>query len=540
MKPHKMTVGEALVDLLEQAGVEIVFGIPGVHTIELYRGLARSKIRHITPRHEQGAAFMADGYARVSGKPGVCLLITGPGLSNAITAMAQARASSVPMLVITGVNSTATLGKGMGHLHELPDQAALAKTVAIWSRTLRQPHQLSRLLSQAFRAMSQGRPGPVHLEIPVDVMKAKISPQQFVASLKPAPGPSLPEVKRAAEKCRKSKLPLIVCGGGAVNCAASIMELAQRLGAPVVSTINARGIMAGHPLNLPASPSLACVRKLMRRADFVLAIGTELGPTDFDMFDKGDFVLPENLVRVDIDSAQLKRHPATSLPIKADAGKFLRALLLQLSDMPEKPSAKAAQRTKAALIAALNEIGPEYRFHFELLKRIWEVLPEAALVGDSTQPVYAGNLVVEAPRPGAWFNSSNGFGTLGYAAPAAIGASLANPARPIVCLTGDGGLQFTLAELGSASDCNANLAFVVWNNNGYGEIENAMLAANIKPVGVTPSAPDFVAVAKAFGLPALRVKTVSEMEAALQTLARPCLIEYEASTKSQRPQFSSR
>ena len=136
MTTDTLTVGEALVKMLEQAGVDTVFGIPGVHTIELYRGLAASSIRHITPRHEQGAGFMADGYARTSGKPGVCFVITGPGLTNTLTAMAQARADSIPMLVISGVNATATLGQGRGHLHELPDQAALAATVALWSHSL--------------------------------------------------------------------------------------------------------------------------------------------------------------------------------------------------------------------------------------------------------------------------------------------------------------------------------------------------------------------------------------------------------------------
>ena len=140
---HNKTVGETVVDLLEQQGVDIVFGIPGVHTIELYRGLAASNIRHITPRHEQGAAFMADGYARASGKPGVCLLISGPGLTNALTAMAQARADRIPMLVITAVNALDSLGKELGHLHELPDQAGLAARAALRSESITDPGQLS-------------------------------------------------------------------------------------------------------------------------------------------------------------------------------------------------------------------------------------------------------------------------------------------------------------------------------------------------------------------------------------------------------------
>ncbi|MEM8732462.1 MAG: thiamine pyrophosphate-binding protein, partial [Pseudomonadota bacterium] len=163
------TVGEALVAGLKARGVELVFGIPGVHTVELYRGLAASGIRHITPRHEQGAGFMADGYARVSGKPGVAFVITGPGLTNTLTPMAQARADSVPMLVVSGVNASASLGQGLGHLHELPDQHALAAQVALVSEHVAQADDLHSALERAFLPFSAGRPGPTQVQIPLDI-----------------------------------------------------------------------------------------------------------------------------------------------------------------------------------------------------------------------------------------------------------------------------------------------------------------------------------------------------------------------------------
>ena len=175
MSDERVTVGEGLIRRLERRGIDTVFGIPGVHTIELYRALATSGIRHVTPRHEQGAVFMADGYARTSGRPGVCLVITGPGLTNALTGMAQARADRVPVLVVSGVNRRETLGRGEGHLHELPDQGALAGTVALSTRTLLDPDDLDGALDEAFAIMAGPRPGPVHLEIPVDVMGARVS-----------------------------------------------------------------------------------------------------------------------------------------------------------------------------------------------------------------------------------------------------------------------------------------------------------------------------------------------------------------------------
>ena len=524
MGTPEMTVGEALIVLLERAGVDTVFGIPGVHTIELYRGLGNSRIRHITPRHEQGAGFMADGYARATGRPGVCLLITGPGFTNAITAMAQARADSIPMLVITGVNRRDSLGKGLGHLHELPDQAAMARTIALSTQTLTEPERLGEALAEAWRAMTGARPGPVHLEIPTDVMGARIALPDFALPAPPRPAPPPAQIEALAARLEQAQRPLILAGGGTRDAAAELREFAEALDAPLVSTVNARGAMAGHALDVPASPDLPAIRQAVAEADLVLAIGTELGPTDYDSYGRGPHDFGDRLVRVDIDAAQLARGPAPSLAIAADAGAFLAAMAgLQARERD------GAARAAALREAAMEEIGPRYRALVSLVQRIWEVLPEASIVGDSTQLIYAANLYVEPPGPGLWFNSSCGFGTLGYAAPAAIGAALGRPG-PVVCLIGDGGMQFTLAELGSAEDCAADVVFLVWNNAGYQEIEHWMNEANVPPVGVTPSAPDFVQVAAAYGLPARRVSDGGGMAAALAELPRPCVIEFVEET----------
>ena len=525
-RDRSATVGQALVSMLEQAGVDTVFGIPGVHTIELYRGLADSSIRHITPRHEQGAGFMADGYARVTGRPGVCFVITGPGLTNTLTAMAQARADSIPMLVISGVNATPTLGKGRGHLHELPDQAGLAGTVALWSRTVTNPAELGETLAQAFSVMTSGRPGPVHIEIPLDVMKLPAGEQVFAMPGPVRPRPTPADLARCMKLCKEAQNPVILIGGGAAGHTATVREFAQTLDAPVVSTTNARGVMAGDALDIPASPSLACVRDLLMRSDLVLALGTELGPTDCDMYENGGFALPETLIRVDIDAAQLSRGAAPALAIRADLGLFARDMLDNVGAWERKPGGAGAEGARRLRELALSEIGTEYSQHIDLVQQIWQALPGATIVGDSTQLVYAGNMYVEAPRETAWFNSATGFGTLGYAAPAAIGAALGRPGHPAVSLLGDGGLQFTLAELGSARDCKADVAFLVWNNSGYLEIETAMVSADITPIGVTPSAPDFSVIATAYGLPSRRVTSRDDLISALKNLPRPCLIEY--------------
>jgi acetolactate synthase-1/2/3 large subunit len=511
------TLGEALIALLEAHGVDTVFGIPGVHTVELYRGLARSKIRHVTPRHEQGAGFMADGYARLSGKPGVAFVITGPGLTNTITAMAQARADSVPMLVISGVNATATLGKGLGYLHELPDQRGMMEKVALSSTRIVEPAELPGALAHAFALFSSARPGPVHIEIPIDVMARPaegITPSSRTAA---PPMPDKAAVSEAARLAKTSKRPLILAGGGARRAQAALRVLAEKLDAPVIQTANARGLMRGHALAVPASPSLKAVRGLMAEADFVIAAGTEFGPTDYDMYGDGGFVLPAGLVRIDIDAAQLARRPAT-VSIQADCGAGLEALLAKLDDSvaADPLSASAAHRAAAARAAAWAEIGPAMQAQVKVVEAIRDTLPGAIVVGDSTQPVYAANLYYDHDRPGGWFNAATGFGALGYGPPAAIGAALAAPNAPVVCLTGDGGFQFTLAEIGAASDAGANVIFVVWNNRGYREIETSMRDVGVEPVGVSPAPPDFVRIAEAYGIGAERLARAEDLPDALR------------------------
>ncbi|APH74648.1 5-guanidino-2-oxopentanoate decarboxylase [Aquibium oceanicum] len=522
------TVGEMLVGLLEARGVEIVFGIPGVHTIELYRGLAASRIRHVTPRHEQAAGFMADGYARATGKPGVAFLITGPGLTNAVTAMAQARADSVPVLAISGVNARATLGKGLGHLHELPDQRALMRSFCLSSERIEAPEDLAPAIDRAFALFSSGRPGPVHIEIPTDVMSLPCSEDGAVADSGGAVLPDPDAIDRAAKVLAKAKRPAILIGGGAKGAADLVARIAQRLDAPVVATANARGIMHAQPLLVPASPSLKAVRALLADSDAVLAVGTEFGPTDYDMYAVGGFPDLQNLVRIDIDAAQLARRPA-EIAIQADASVALESLSAAIersrsagdaSDASDTPSTGAA-RAEAAREAAWEEIGDRYRTHVGALEAIREAMPGAFIVGDSTQAIYAGNLFYDHDRPGGWYNAATGYGALGYGPPAAIGAALGRPDVPVVCLAGDGGMQFVLAELGTAMDEKAKVVFVVWNNNGFQEIESAMVEAGIAPVGVRPSAPDFCLAAQAYGMQAERIDSLTSLGDALRRASAP-------------------
>jgi acetolactate synthase-1/2/3 large subunit len=522
------SIGEALVAQLAARGVEMVFGIPGVHTVELYRGLATSGIRHITPRHEQGAGFMADGYARVSGKPGVAFVITGPGLTNTLTAMGQARADSVPMLVVSGVNTLGSLGKGLGHLHELPDQQAMARTVALVSERVESGEDLLPALDKAFAPFHAGRPGPTHIEIPLDVAGMDISTTLAAAKWAKAQ-PDAAKIAQAVQVLQAARAPVILAGGGARTAARAIRELAERLDAPVVQTVNARGILHDHPLGVPASPSLNAVRDLIEASDVVLAIGTELGRTDYDMYATGTMPVLNTLIRIDLCPDQLARHTA-ELPIVGDALTIVTALNGLLDQSAKQ--ANGAERTKTAKRKAFEEIGPEMRALCDILNAMRDAVPNAIMVGDSTYPIYAGNLYYDHDRPGGWFNAATGFGALGYGIPAAIGAALADPMAPVICIAGDGGAQFSLPEMMAAVDEKLPITFIIWNNYGYQEITTSMQAVGVTVVGCDPTPPDFAGVAQSCGMPFWRCgPNAAEIAASLKetaTTAGPRMIEIRA------------
>ena len=300
------TCGVALVELLEANGIDHVFGIPGVHTIELYRGLPGSGIRHVTPRHEQGAGFMADGYARVAGKPAACFIVTGPGMTNIATAMGQAYGDSVPMLVVSGVNQRHELYLGQGRLHEVSDQQALMQHVAAFSHTLLRPDDLPEVLERGFAVMRGARPRPVHIEIPIDVFPLPADGMKTSEAASPSrPVPDTAAIAAACERLRGAERPVLLLGGGAVGAGDACRNLAETLGAPTTLTTNAKGLLAPeHPLLLGSYMASSSVSDCVGSSDVVLAIGTELGETDYG-FDP--FWTDGYLIRVDIDAEQTIR-----------------------------------------------------------------------------------------------------------------------------------------------------------------------------------------------------------------------------------------
>ena len=491
-----LTVGSAILPLLEQMGVKTIFGLPGVHTIEIYRGISKTRIRHITPRHEQGAGFMADGYARSSGKPGVCLLITGPGITNAITAMAQARADSIPMLLISAINPVSRIKKEFGRLHQLPDQSALIKQVALISLTITKSSELIPALKTCFKEMLYNKRGPVHIEIPTDIQKLECDfcieeSNMVIENIEDHLDHST--VENVAQQLNKAKKPLLILGGGAKESEPYLHELIEGIGAPAITTVNARGLLGNHPLCIPASPSLTCIREKILEADLVLAIGSEFGETDFDLYRDGKFPKIQYLIRVDIDRNQLNKNIKPEIAIKSSAIQFCKHLLYEIKAKRFEPKDLTQLKIDIQVIRekCKDEIESKLQDPLDLIFRLVNNFPKAILVGDSTQPIYAGNLYSDVKKAGHWFNSATGYGTLGYAIPSAIGAKLASPTSPVIAIMGDGGFQFTSSELMTASEENVPVIFIVWNNNGYKEIKDSMLIEGVSPVGSSPKPPNF-------------------------------------------------
>ena len=523
--PANRSCGEAIAGLLEGYGVDTVFGIPGVHTLELYKGLAGSDIRHILPRHEQGAGFMADGYARASGRPGVCFVISGPGVTNIATPMGQAWSDSVPMLVVSSVNETEHLGHGRGRLHEITDQRAVAAPLAAESVLTLNPAEIPPVLQQAFSSFAAARPRPWHLSAPLDVLAAIADGEWNPGAMAPAPRPDQNLVVTAREWLESAERPMILLGGGAIGVPReAIIGLAESLSAIMVTTTAGKGIFPeSHRQSLGGNLSLKPVQDLIAAADVLLILGSEMAETDW-WADRLP-TLSGRTIRVDIEERQLAVNHEPDLAVCADAGVFVEAMGQPASPLPGDRQLPAIEAARAGIA---GQWGPLARKHIAVLDVIRGCLPEDAVIAtDMTQIAYTGNCAFPVDWPRCWLHPV-GFGTLGYALPAAIGARLACPERPVVALAGDYGFQFTLPEIAVAVELETPLPILLWNNDGLGQIHLGMVERDIPPVGVFARNPDFLALARAYGAGAVRAESLddlgNQLKAALSAKG-PTLIE---------------
>ena len=531
MADEVLTGGQALVRSLVREGVRTVFGLPGVQLDWAFDALyeARDFIRVYHTRHEQATGYMADGYARTTGRVGVCMVVPGPGLLNASAALATAYACSSPMLCITSQVDSHAIDGGFGLLHEVRHQDAVLAAITVWSGRAYEPSQIPTLVNEAFARLRAGRPRPVALELPVDVLQqsARVC---LVQPREVAPSRGDPdELRAAADLLRRAERPVIYSGGGTLAAAAwdELKSLAELLEAPVVMSVDGRGALSDrHDL---AHTGLTG-QELVREADVVLGVGTRFWqPTRVWGFAPG-----ASVIRVDADPAEVDRLGAPTVGIAADARLVLADLCNLLDGLhPKRPSRRDELRAaKAAAVERLRAFHPQA----ELAEAIRNALPDDGItVNDLTQVTFYATIgfPVYTPRT---FIGPGYQGTLGSAFATALGAQVGNPDRAVLALTGDGGFMYSVGEIATQRQHGINVVSIVFNDGAYGNVKRTqqdlfggrVLASELVN-------PDFVALAKSFGIDAERVESAPQLEGALRSAlaARsPALIEVKIGTMS--------
>lgn len=506
----EITCGIVLIRLLEKYGVDTVFGIPGVHTLELCRGLDGSSIQHVQARNEQGAGFMADGFARISGRPGVCMGISGPGVTNALTAIGQAFADSIPVLMISSDAASHTLGKGWGALHEVPCLTDVTAPLTAMSATAMRPDDLPELIGKAFSIFASERPRPVHISIPLDVLAQSTDGDWEPVTLPDRALPNAAQIENAAKLLASAKRPMIYAGGGAVDAGQDLLRLAEALSAPVITSNAGKGsVPDSHPLVLGGGIVRPEIQNFISTADVVLAIGTELAETD-------SFVERLNItgkvIRVDIDPRKINDLYPADIGIIGDADAAAKALVetrINIEGSDPELSGEVGHLKKQILL----DVTESERQHIKCLNVLREVLPaETVIAGDIAQLVYTGSFAFPVEAPRLWHYPA-GFCTLGCGLPNGIGGKLALPDAPVLVLAGDGGVMFTIQELVTAAELRLSLPIIIWENGGLKQIQDDMKTAKIPLVGVTGMNPDFTALARSCGCLAVSAETAAQLKA---------------------------
>ncbi|MCC7368689.1 MAG: thiamine pyrophosphate-binding protein [Chloroflexi bacterium] len=522
----RLTGGQALVQSLLREGVDTIFGIPGIQLDWAYDALhaESDQINVIHTRHEQATAYMADGYARSTGKIGVYLVVPGPGVLNTTGALSTAYACNTRVLCLTGQIQSDALEVGRGLLHEIPDQIGLLRHLTKWAGSALAPSEVPYLVHEAFRQMRSGRPRPTAIEVPPDVLAA----EREVRLLEPFPPavetgePAL--LEQAAAILRNAKRPLIISGGGVLLAEAwnEVRLLADLLGAPVAMTANGVGAApSSHPLGF----SFVGLPRLLEDADAVLAVGTRLVGL------RNRTIAPRPgvpLIRIDADGTQMYRSTPPTVGIVADAQPALASLIeLVQADNPARPDRGAELAAlKRQMAEDIGTLEPQALYGRVLRE---ELPDDTVFVTESTQVGYwmtFGGLPIEQPRT---FLGSGYQGTLGNGFPTALGAQVGNPDRRVVSINGDGGFMFNVQELATAVQHNIPVIAVVFDDGAYGNVRRIQeyqfggrtIASELKN-------PSFAALGEVFGVQGLRAVGPDELRAAIrQALAHngPSLIE---------------
>ena len=501
--PQRTTGAERIVEALDQLGVTVAFGLPGVHNLAIWQALSRSKIRLIGVRHEQTAVYAADGYVRTGGNLGVALVTTGPGAANTLAATGEAWASGSPLVVLATEISSHLRRPGAyrGALHETRDQAGMFTPVVKRAETATSPESLPADVLAAAELALSAPTAPVYLGIPTDFLSAPAPPARDSAPDARPPVPDEARIQAALELLHAAEAPLIVAGGGALraNAGPAVSTLAERVGAPVAMTYMAKGLLPPqHPCAVPATLHPPEVGALWDEADLVIAIGT-----DFDGMSTQNWALPKpaRLLVINIDEQDGAKNYPPDLILAGDAGEVTTLLSERVA--PRANLDLTRQRLDGVRRKLRDAIADDDPGAMAFLDAMAELVPDsAALIADMCIPGYwlAGFHPVARPRAFAY---PMGWGTLGFGLPASVGAATANDRA--ICVCGDGGLLFACGELATLAQERLPVAVIVVDDGGYGMLRFDQLRAGAEPFGVDLETPDFVALANSFGLPASRV-----------------------------------
>lgn len=531
-----MTGGQALVEMLRRHRIDVVFALPGVQNDALFNALfdAGDAIRVIHPRHEQAAAYMAGGYAKSTGRVGAFAVVPGPGLLNTTAALATAYATNARVLCISGQIPSGQIGRGWGMLHEIPDQLGILRRLTKWAARIEHPAQIPALVNEAFCQLHTGRPRPVALEIPTDVLSAEADVTlQEAPHAYPAAAPDRDAIDRAAALLGRAERPLIMVGSGVDDAGTELLTVAEVLQAPVVSATHGRGVVSDrHYLGLHGPGG----HRLWADADAVLAVGTRLQrPLAAWGIDDG-----LKLIRIDIDPEEVDRIHAPTIGIVADARLALAALRETLPAYNRPRARREAEllALKAEFDRAFARLQPQYDF----LRVLRAELPEdGILVDEMTQVAYAARYAFPVYRARTLITPGYQ-GTLGYGYATALGVKVAHPQRAVLSISGDGGFMFTAAELATAVLHGLGVVAVVFNDNAYGNVlrmQKDLYGGRV--IATRLHNPDFVQLAESFGVAATRAEGAAQLAGALRTaLARPgpALIEVPVGEMAEPRRFT--
>jgi len=526
-----LTGGQVLVRCLEREGVRVVFGMPGINVLDLYDGLRESSIRHVSVRHEQAAAFMADAYARVTRKPGVCVTTAGPGLTNALTGLATSYSDSVPVLALAGEISSNLIGRKKGVLHEI-DQTSLSRPVAAKSYCIMSCGDIPRVMEQAFDDLRKERVRPVYVGLPEDVLEATsdFNLEKKQTHNRTSLVVNSESLREAADLLSHSRFPVILAGGGVASSNASpeLVEVAQLLGAPVITTIMGAGsIPSDHPLFLCRSRMPGVVDEVFRKADVMLAVGTRFSSLSMNRW---ALKVPENLIHIDIDHEEIGKNYPARIGICGDARAVLSEIAVKLQSIPKSDRSDWRKTWEGLRDSVWQQMKRSNPIEVEVIAGIRNVLERNAIVtADTTIPSYWMQRIFPIYEPRTYLYPF-GYVAMGYALPAAIAAKIAFPGRQVVAVCGDGGFMVTCQELATAVENRLGIPILLHNNGGYGVLRHFQdIHFEGRRFAVDLLNPDFAKLAESFGARSCLAETAEQIGSCLRDALRsdlPTIVEF--------------